>query len=327
MICDPEMANKALSGDAEEIRACIGCNQACIGHFHKGVPISCIQYPETGRETIYGSLKPATQKKRILVVGGGPAGLKSATIAASRGHEVTLMEANPRLGGQALLAQLLPQRAEFGGIITNLSREAERAGVTVRLNQKVDKAVVQAHSPDEIVLACGATPYWPKLEITEGTHVVDAWQVLNESEKVGNSVLIADWTSDWISLGIAERLARAGSRVRLATTGPCAGEAIPSYIKDRWANVLLNLGVEIFPYLRLYGADRDTVYMERTVLLEHVVFEDVDTIVLTQGHQPEKQLANALGDMGIKQHLIGDCLAPRNAEAAVLDGLKIGAIL
>jgi pyruvate/2-oxoglutarate dehydrogenase complex dihydrolipoamide dehydrogenase (E3) component len=316
-----------MTGDAEEIRACIGCNQACIGHFHKGAPISCIQHPETGRETRYGQLEAAIERKRILVVGGGPAGLKAAAIAATRGHEVSLMEADARLGGQALLAQLLPQRAEFGGIVTNLSREVERAGVTVCLNQKVDKVVVQAQAPEEIILACGATPYWPQLEITETAHVVDAWQVLNDSVKVGNSVLIADWTSDWISLGIAEKLIRAGRRVQLATTGSCAGQAIPEYIKDRWVNVLLDLGVEIFPYLRLFGADQNSVFMERTVLLEPVIFEDVDTLVLTQGHKPENQLATALSDLNIKLHLIGDCLAPRNAEAAVLDGLKIGAKL
>lgn len=123
LICDPQMPNKSDSGRAEDVRACIACNQACIGHFHKGLPISCIQHPETGRELLYGQPKPSARGKRILVVGGGPAGMKAATVAAQRGHRVTLYEASAQLGGQIQLAQLLPRRSEFGGASTNLQRK------------------------------------------------------------------------------------------------------------------------------------------------------------------------------------------------------------
>ncbi|MGL4294723.1 MAG: FAD-dependent oxidoreductase, partial [Aestuariivirga sp.] len=126
MICDPEMPNKARRGAADDIRACIGCNQACIGHFQLGLPISCIQHPETGRELLFERKSRAARARRIMVVGGGPAGLKAAAVAAERGHQVTLHERDGAFGGQARLAQLLPTRAEFGGIVNNLSREAER---------------------------------------------------------------------------------------------------------------------------------------------------------------------------------------------------------
>src|SRR5437764_2035228 len=101
MICDPEMPVKAEEGRVDDIRACIACNQACIGHFHKGYAISCIQHPETGRELTYGELEPAANPKRVLVAGGGPAGMKAAAVLAARGHRVTLFEADSRLGGQA----------------------------------------------------------------------------------------------------------------------------------------------------------------------------------------------------------------------------------
>jgi len=325
MICDPEMPNKARAGSIDDIRACIGCNQACIGHFHKGAGISCIQFPETGRELRYGRKEPAASARRVLVVGGGPAGMKAAAVAAERGHRVTLMERAARLGGQALRAQLLPQRAEFGGIVTNLAREVERAGVQVECNRDVDAVVIGEHRPDAIVLACGARPYWPKIEGAKEANIVDAWQVLDGTAKVGSSVVIADWAADWISLGIAEKLVREGCRVRLAVTGPCAGETIPLYIRDRWNNVLASLGVEIVPYVRLYGADAHAVYLERTVIQEAVVIEDVDTLVITQGHVPNNDLVRDLQGMADKVHVIGDCLAPRNAEAAVLEGLKVGA--
>jgi 2,4-dienoyl-CoA reductase-like NADH-dependent reductase (Old Yellow Enzyme family) len=120
LISDPEMPSKASTGRADEIRACIGCNQACIGHFHKGVPVSCIQRPETGRELRYGRPQRAAQRKTVLVAGGGPAGIKAALTLAARGHSVHLHEAAARLGGAALLAQQLPRRAEFGGLVTTL---------------------------------------------------------------------------------------------------------------------------------------------------------------------------------------------------------------
>jgi 2,4-dienoyl-CoA reductase-like NADH-dependent reductase (Old Yellow Enzyme family) len=237
LICDPEMPNKAKNGDIDDIRACIGCNQACVGHFWKGIGISCLQHPETGRELDYGNLQAAPLAKKILVVGGGPAGMKAAAIAADRGHRVTLMEREGRLGGQVLRAHLLPQREEFSGLITNLTREVERAGVHVMCNRDVDAGVIEKHGPDEIILACGAKPYMPAVEGAEEANIVDAWQVLDGTAKIGPSVLIADWTSDWIALGIAEKLAREGCKVRLAVTGASAGEVIPVYIKDRWINV------------------------------------------------------------------------------------------
>ncbi|MBT4888992.1 MAG: FAD-dependent oxidoreductase, partial [Rhodospirillales bacterium] len=327
MICDPEMPNKAQKGDIDDIRACIGCNQACIGHVLKGVGVSCLQHPETGRELDYGKLEIAPSPKKILVVGGGPAGMKAAEAAASRGHQVTLMEREARLGGQVLRAQLLPGREEFGGLITNLSHEVERAGVQILCNQAVDIDVIEEHAPDEIILACGAKPYMPTIEGAEEANIVDAWQVLDGTAKIGSSVLISDWTSDWVALGIAEKLAREGCKVRLAVTGASAGETLQQYIKNMWNSKLLGLGVEMIPYARIFGADANTVYLERTVVSEHLVVEDVDTIVIAHGHASNTELVQQLEGGKHTVHVIGDCLAPRDAEAAIFEGLKIGAII
>src|SRR5690606_21423818 len=158
MICDPAMANKAEAGRLDDIRACIGCNQACIGHFHLGYPISCIQHPETGRELVYGTRKPIARKKKILIAGGGPGGMKAAAVAAERGHQVILCEATERLGGQALIAQLLPSRSECGGIVTNLSHEAKKAGAEIRTRTPVTRALVEAEKPDVVIIATGAKP-------------------------------------------------------------------------------------------------------------------------------------------------------------------------
>ena len=327
MICDPQMANKAAAGMSDHIRACIGCNQACIGHFQKGEPISCIQYPEAGRELRYGHMAPAASPGKVMVIGGGPAGMKAAAVAAARGHEVTLYEAAAQLGGQALLAQLLPGRAEFGGIVTNLTREISAAGVTVRRNTTVDRALIEAEAPEAVIVATGATPHWPEIEGVDEAHVVDAWAVLNGEANVGGSVVVADWACDWIGMGIAEKLARDGCHVRLAVTGLISGECVPSYVRDSWNAILHSLGVEVIPYARLFGVDEDTVYMRHTASGEPIIFETVDTLVLAQGHESKDELSEVLAALAIESHLIGDCLSPRSAEEAVLEGLKVGSVI
>lgn len=324
MIADEEMPNKALANRADDIRACIGCNQACIGHFHEGYPISCIQNPVSGREVRYGSIDPAQLRRDIMIVGGGPAGMKAAAVAAGRGHHVTLYEMSTQLGGQALLAQLLPTRTEFGGIVTNLEREMALAGVVVKKNIAADMDLINENKPDAVVLATGAQPRWPKIEGSEIAHVVDAWQVLKDEVQVGGSVVVADWHADWIGMGIAEKLALEGRRVRLAVNGYMPGQTIQIYVRDTGVGRLHKLGVEMIPYVRLFGADEDTVYLQHTMSGEPVVCEDVETLVLCQGHMPVNPLEDSIRDAGMDVHLAGDCLSPRTAEEAVLEGFRAG---
>ena len=324
MIADPEMPNKAARGAVDDIRACIGCNQACIGHFHRGLPVSCIQHPQTGRELTYGSLIPALVPKRVMVVGGGPAGMKAAATAAQRGHHVTLYEAGQHLGGQALKAQLLPGRAEFGGIVTNLTREMELAQVQIRRGTRVTVDRVEAERPDVVILATGALPYVPDLPTDGQVQIVTAWQVLEGKATPRARVLVADWRCDWIGPGIAERLTRAGSHVTLAVNGTHPGESLPLYVRDTMAATLQDLGVAIRPYARLYGTAGDTVYLQHTASGAAMEITGVDTVVLALGHQSVDDLSASLLARGVDVRMIGDCLSPRTAEEAVFDGLKAG---
>ncbi|PUA46940.1 oxidoreductase [Pseudomonas protegens] len=322
LICDPQMPNKSDSGRAEDVRACIACNQACIGHFHKGLPISCIQHPETGRELLYGQPKPSARGKRILVVGGGPAGMKAAAVAAQRGHRVTLYEASAQLGGQIQLAQLLPRRSEFGGASTNLQREMQLAGVEVVRNTRVDRALIERENPDHVIIATGAQPYWPNFERGGELQVVDAWQVLRDEVQLGRSVVVADWRCDWIGPGIAERLVRAGHQVQLAVNGTHCGESLPLYVRDQMAGELHKLAIPIIPYARLYGCDDSTVYLQHTASGEPMLLENVDSLVLCQGHQSVDDLGQQLKGL-VPFQRIGDCLAPRTVEEAIHEGLKV----
>jgi NADPH-dependent 2,4-dienoyl-CoA reductase/sulfur reductase-like enzyme len=322
-ICDPEIANKTLEGRLDDIRACIACNQACIGHMHMGYGISCIQHPETGREIQYGKRKPLTQKKKILIAGGGPGGMKAAAVAAERGHEVTLYEKSAQLGGQTLLAQMLPGRAEFGGIVTNLTREMELAGVTVVRNTEVDRALVEREAPDAVIVATGALPKKPEIDGAGDAHVVDAWAVVRGEANVGGSVVVADWRCDWIGFGVAEQLARNGCSVTLAVDGYMPGQTIQMYVRDHWAGILNKLGVKVIPYARLFGVDGNTAFFQHATSGEPIIVEEVDTVVTSLGHGSVTALADALDGWPGEVHMIGDCLSPRTAEEAVLEGLKV----
>lgn len=327
LICDPDMPAKAEQGRTDDIRACIACNQACIGHFHRGFPISCIQHPETGRELKFGALMPAARPKKVMVVGGGPAGMKAAAVAAKRGHRVTLYEASPHLGGQALLAQQLPRRAEFGGIVTNLSRELELAQVRVVKGARVDQSLVEAERPDAVIIATGARPYLPEMPDDGSVQVVNAWQVLRKQVKTGSRAVVADWRCDWIGPGIAETLVNDGCSVELAVNGTHPGELLPLYVRDNIAAELHRLGVGITPYARLFGCDGRTVYMQHTASEQPIMFENVDTLVLCLGHEPVDELSEMLAGKVPELHIIGDSMAPRTAEEAVYEGLKAGAAL
>jgi 2,4-dienoyl-CoA reductase-like NADH-dependent reductase (Old Yellow Enzyme family) len=322
LITDPQMPAKAASGRAEDIRACIGCNQGCIGHFHMGVPITCIQTPQTGREARLGqATAPAARPLRVLVAGGGPAGMKAALTAAEAGHRVTLAEAGPQLGGQALLAQLLPDRAEFGGLVTNLARELEQRQVEVRLNTRIDADSLAALDPQAVIVATGSQPLPIEVEGAPSDQLVEATEVLAGQARIGARVVVADWRCDWQGIGIAMHLQRRGHHVRLAVNGLGAGQNLQPYVRDHWAGKLHAAGIEVTPYARLYGMAGDSAFFLHAASGEAMEMEGVDTVVLASGRAPDDAVEKLLRGTAIPHAVVGDAMIARSAEEAVYDGM------
>jgi 2,4-dienoyl-CoA reductase-like NADH-dependent reductase (Old Yellow Enzyme family) len=327
LICDPDMPQKVKLGRGDDVRACIACNQACIGHEEQGYPVSCIQYPETGRERAYRTLRPARAARAVTVVGAGPAGMKAAVVAAQRRHNVTVLESAHRVGGQAILAEQLPGRAEFGGLITNLEREMQLAGVQVQLGVTATRELLLDQHPDLVILATGADPAAAH-ELPGGSAMptLSAVEALTSSTLDGDRVVIADVRCDWVGVGVAELLARRGHQVSLAITGALPAEAVQSYVRDHALGVLSKLKVSLRPHLHLYGADDDTVYFQQLITGQPVMIEQVGALVLAYPPVSRTELSASLRDAPFEVVEIGDCLSPRTAEEAVLEGLKAAAV-
>jgi pyruvate/2-oxoglutarate dehydrogenase complex dihydrolipoamide dehydrogenase (E3) component len=199
-----------------------------------------------------------------------------------------------------------------------------QAGVEVKLNAPLRVEMVRRERPDAIVVATGGLPYRPLIEGADDAHVLDAWTVLEGRANPGGRVLVADWRSDWVGMGLAEKLAREGRHVRLAVTGTHAGQNLQQYLRDHWAGKLHKLGVEVIPYARLFGVDADTAYLAHIVSGEPIIIGEVETVVLALGHVPDTSLERELDGLGIPLHLAGDCLSPRSAEEAVYEGMMAG---
>ena len=316
-IVPPMMYDNAyLKSESLELRAGLSLPIILTGRINQ--PHEAEEVIRSGADNIGTALQP----RRVAVIGGGPAGMKAAVIADARGHKVTLYEASSRLGGQANLAQLLPHRAEFGGLVTNLQEELKRSQVEVLTQQNVKPEELLEAGYERVLIATGARPYNPPLERMGSLPVSQAIDLLNAVSLPGGHVVVYDSKGDWIGVGIAEILAKSGARVTLAVNGLHVGESLQSYVRDHTAARIHNLGIKVITYARAFGIDDDTVYFHHTAGGEPMIIDDVDNLVLCCGSVPNVSSEDEDRWLNLPVTLLGDCLAPRTAEEAVYDGLK-----
>jgi mycofactocin system FadH/OYE family oxidoreductase 2 len=326
LICDPEFANKVMEGREEEIRHCVACQDGCIYQVMQDKPIRCIQNPAVGREAEYGigSMEAAVTVKEVVVVGGGPAGLKVAEGAAARGHRVVIYEREEELGGQVNIAARIPYREEIKEVIRHLVVRAERLGVEVHCGEEVTAEDIVGMGKDVVVIATGSYPASGEVEGSEGEQVVSVWDVLCDRVETGEHVVVYDRTRRWPGLGTAEYLAQRGRRVEVVTPALYVGQQLePSNISLAYRRIM-EKGVVLRPHTELTRIEKTSVTIRNVYTQEEERIEGVDSVVMSVGNLSERGLYDSLKGKVQQLYCVGDAVAPRLIEQAIYEAELLG---
>jgi mycofactocin system FadH/OYE family oxidoreductase 2 len=326
-IADPEFARKARENRNDDIRLCLSCNQECVGRMGLNRWLGCIETPATGREQSLGAgtLQPAKTPKRVMVVGGGPAGLKAATVAARRGHKVTLIEKEAQLGGQIVWAVRVTTRAEFGDIVRNLLHEIEQLGVDVRTGEAATAESILAERPDAVIVATGSTPDRTAIPGAEGPLVADVTDILSGAVTPGKRVMLIDRLGFHEAASTAEFMAEQGCQVEVVTQTLYVGQDLGVTLDlENWYRQARRLGITCTPNHSVLSIENGAVTALHNYSGQIVNFPPVDTIVLAVHRRADCQLYSALKGRVGELHRIGDCVAPRRAHAAIIEGEHAG---
>ncbi|OZB60758.1 MAG: NADPH-dependent 2,4-dienoyl-CoA reductase [Lysobacterales bacterium 14-68-21] len=359
LLADPQWVRKAMDDRASRINTCIACNQACLDHVFQNRRASCLVNPRACHETEL-SITPAAKRKRIAVVGAGPAGMACASVAAERGHAVTLFDQADRIGGQFNYAKRIPGKEEFHETLRYFGHRLADAGVRLRLNTRVDTAMLSDGSFDEVVLATGITPRRIAFPGSEDPRVLSYLDVLAHDRPVGRKVAIIG--AGGIGFDVAEFLVENppapstdiqqwtrewGVDMALAARGGLGAPAPEPPAREVW---LLQRS-EGRPGARLNKTTgwvhRATLKSKQVQMLGSVTYErlddqglhiavagkpvvlPVDHVVVCAGQEPFRPLADSLAASGMTTHVIGgaDVAAELDAKRAIDQGTRLAASL
>lgn len=317
LIADPQWAEKVAGGRVEDIRPCLSCNTCEETAVHKA-GFSCSVNPAAGREFEF-KVESAPKPKKVVVIGGGPAGMEAALIAAQRNHQVTLYEKAERLGGQLLLAALPPNKEVIADFNRYLQRQLNKAGVTVKTGSPVTADSVLKLNPDAVVIATGAEPIIPEIPGIRGQNVVTAEDALLSRCPLGKAVVVVG--GGLVGCEVALFLAEKGHRVTIAemldTIGADIGELTRIFVLRR----LTQAGIGMQTRAKVEGITLRGVVVSRDGG-KHTV--KADSVVLAVGMKPARQLYQELQGSVSALYTAGDCVEPRKIVGAIEDGARIG---
>jgi len=325
-IADADFAAKARAGATDETRLCLSCNQECVGRMGLNRWLGCIENPRTGREAEGVGLAHITSKpKRVMVVGAGPAGMQAAIAARRNGHQVTVYEKEPEAGGQVRLAATVPNRAEFGDMVRNQVTECRRLGVEFEFEVGVWAGLVEEKRPDHVIVATGAEAARPWWVGEDASNVADVREILSGAVEPFGNVVVVDELGFHHATSTAELLADRGCAVEIVTPGMVVGQDLGITLDmENWWSRAGEKGIVQSTDLVAMGLVGTTL-----TLLHHPTGQNVerhpDWVVLSTHPHPVEWLYHDLRAAGWSVERVGDCVAPRRAHSAVVEGERAGA--
>jgi len=317
LLADPEWPNKVRDSRVEDIRPCIGDHEGCSGRIAEGKYISCVVNPAAGMEKEF-AIGKAEKIKSVLVVGGGPAGMEAARVAALKGHRVTLWEKANTLGGNLVPAAVPAFKQDYRNLIGYMSGQIKQAGVKIELNKEATPELVAQMKPDVIFIATGGVSSMPDIPGIRGENVVTAIDLLMGRATVGESVVVLG--GGMVGCETALYIAQAGKHVTIVARHEVM-RTMHLVNRMHLLKLLSEASIEIFTNTDILEITAKSVSINIRESNEKKVLPS-ETVVLAFGLKPERSLLKSLDSDNFEIHTIGDCVQPRKVMDAIWEGFR-----